>query len=325
LTRKPRSKHHLLPHIALRIGWEMPNSHAVMKQARSLEPKSGCRLLVSVRDCGEAIAAIDGGCDILDIKEPNRGSLGMADVATMQSIVEAVRSHTENRKAISISAALGELADWANVDEIPRLPAGVDYVKLGLSRMRNVARWQDRFQYVQREFDRQKKGAMATALRGHASRGMPTQSCGHGTHQLSPDVPLRWIAVIYADEQLAESPPPNVIMKAAGDTTCAGILIDTFEKNGRTLLDWMEPDELHRIAEQAHAMSLTFALAGSLAHSSLPQLTGIGADVIAVRSAVCVGANRRANVSDEAVLQFKNAMGSLKPDEAGIFHLAQES
>ena len=37
------------------------------------------RLLVSVRNASEARAAINGGADVIDIKEPDHGPLGMAD------------------------------------------------------------------------------------------------------------------------------------------------------------------------------------------------------------------------------------------------------
>ena len=36
-------------------------------------------LLVSVRSADEAIAALAGGADVIDVKEPNRGALGAAD------------------------------------------------------------------------------------------------------------------------------------------------------------------------------------------------------------------------------------------------------
>ena len=44
------------------------------------------RLLVSVRNEQEAKAAIDGGCDIVDIKEPQNGSLGRASFDVIQKV-----------------------------------------------------------------------------------------------------------------------------------------------------------------------------------------------------------------------------------------------
>ena len=53
-----------------------------MSDARRTPPK----LLVSVRTIEEARAALAGGADIIDIKEPTRGSLGRADEAVLTSI-----------------------------------------------------------------------------------------------------------------------------------------------------------------------------------------------------------------------------------------------
>ena len=39
------------------------------------------QLLVSVRDAVEAAAALQGDCDLLDVEDPTRGSLGMAPVS----------------------------------------------------------------------------------------------------------------------------------------------------------------------------------------------------------------------------------------------------
>ncbi len=39
------------------------------------------RLLVSVRSAAEAEIALSAGADLIDVKEPSRGSLGAADPA----------------------------------------------------------------------------------------------------------------------------------------------------------------------------------------------------------------------------------------------------
>src|SRR5262249_6225382 len=46
------------------------------------------RLLVSVRDVREAEAALAGGADLIDIKEPAHGPLGRADDAVIEFIVQ---------------------------------------------------------------------------------------------------------------------------------------------------------------------------------------------------------------------------------------------
>ena len=64
-------------------------------------------LLVSVRDAMEARAALHGGADLIDIKEPRAGSLGSAEVGTWREICEVVAT------AKPLSVALGELLDDA--------------------------------------------------------------------------------------------------------------------------------------------------------------------------------------------------------------------
>jgi uncharacterized protein (UPF0264 family) len=80
-------------------------------------------LLVSVRDLGEAVAARAGGADLIDVKEPSRGSLGRADEATLRGIVEFLHGRCP------LSAALGELAEN---EEVPGV-AGLEFVKWGLA------------------------------------------------------------------------------------------------------------------------------------------------------------------------------------------------
>ncbi|MES1213307.1 MAG: (5-formylfuran-3-yl)methyl phosphate synthase, partial [Singulisphaera sp.] len=47
-------------------------------------------LLVSVRDANEARDALLGGADLIDLKEPTRGSLGRVDSAMIGEVVAQV-------------------------------------------------------------------------------------------------------------------------------------------------------------------------------------------------------------------------------------------
>lgn len=82
------------------------------------------QLLVSVRSSREAEAAIAGGADIIDVKEPSHGSLGRADSTTLDAIRRAVAGRR------LLSAALGELAEFDNAG-----PDGFDFVKCGLAKL----------------------------------------------------------------------------------------------------------------------------------------------------------------------------------------------
>src|SRR5436309_16136851 len=69
-------------------------------------------LLVSVRSSEEAIAALEGGADIIDVKEPRRGSLGAADPGTVSEIIRVI-----NRRA-PVTAAFGELVELSESQPI---------------------------------------------------------------------------------------------------------------------------------------------------------------------------------------------------------------
>jgi len=62
-------------------------------------------LLVSVRSAQEALAALEGGADLIDVKEPSRGPLGRADEAVIAEVIGVAAAQRP------VSAAMGELTD----------------------------------------------------------------------------------------------------------------------------------------------------------------------------------------------------------------------
>ena len=86
------------------------------------------RLLVSVRDADEALAAALAGADLVDAKDPERGALGALPVGTVRSLVARVAG-----RAVT-SAVAGEPEEDA--DLAPPVAAmaatGVDYVKVAV-------------------------------------------------------------------------------------------------------------------------------------------------------------------------------------------------
>jgi (5-formylfuran-3-yl)methyl phosphate synthase len=93
------------------------------------------RLLVSVRDVGEALAAAAGGADFIDLKEPRAGALGGLPLPTIRAIVAALRAAGSR---LPVSATIGDLP-LAPLDAVlDRVQAvadcGVDIVKVGIPR-----------------------------------------------------------------------------------------------------------------------------------------------------------------------------------------------
>ncbi len=238
--------------------------------------------LVSVRNAIEALAALTGGCDVLDVKEPSRGSMGMADVATITSVVEIAK---KTRPDVAVSAALGDLADWAGERTIPVI-SDLDFVKLGPLGQTVTSDWIETWHSIQRRFD--EKNGLASA----------------------------WVAVAYVDSTLAAVPTPETVVKTVvaardGFDRCAGVLFDTYAKTGRSLFDWISQHELISLANQLHCHGLILAVAGSLHASMLESLREVQPDIIAVRAAVCEGGQRTGAVTADAVRNFATSISSV--------------
>jgi (5-formylfuran-3-yl)methyl phosphate synthase len=92
------------------------------------------RMLVSVRDVSEALAAAQAGADFIDLKDPAVGALGGLGAVRIAPIVAALRAC---HPALPISATIGDVAP-TQIDEVLRRVAevaacGVDYVKVGVA------------------------------------------------------------------------------------------------------------------------------------------------------------------------------------------------
>lgn len=235
------------------------------------------QLLVSVRQACEVDAALVGGTQIIDVKEPRRGALGMADPQTLLEVVSAIENYEQSNNAtVSLSVALGELADWKSQAEFPDLHERVNYFKLGLAEVRDDEGWQDLWHSVRKRWEEQLQR------------------------------PMCWIAVVYADWQKANSPHPNEIVAAASaDPTCVGVLVDTYAKDGSTLLDNLSHDELVKMSEVVRGESMLFALAGRVDAKLLVDLVEFQPDVIGIRTAACAGGQRSGDVDQTAVRSFQ--------------------
>jgi uncharacterized protein (UPF0264 family) len=238
------------------------------------------KLLVSVRSVAEAVAAMAGGANVIDIKDPSQGSLGMADVGTIVDIAECVRSTSGNQSIVPVTAALGETTDWLDGAIVPSLCAELDYVKLGSSGLASVGNWSSAWLNVRQQFE---------AAANHK---------------------LRWIAVSYVDWRTCNGPSPAEIIEAAALAGSAGVLFDTFDKQSGRLFDHITQSELHALCRTCRERNLLTAVAGRLTTEALPLLADSTADVVAVRSAVCDASDRRSTVREDAVSRFQTALGN---------------
>jgi len=232
-------------------------------------------LLVSVRSRQEAAAALAGGADIIDIKEPSQGSLGRAAASVMDDITRFVRSQSPET---IVSAALGEVAKIATSSRRIVWPeTSLNLVKCGLSGLLpNVNQWQDSWQSF-----RQSKAVC------HLNQ---------------------WVAVSYADYQRANAPAPLDVFEEGFRIGCPVMLVDTFVKDGTGLFDWMSPPELKELRRVTQSSGTKLALAGQISASQIPQVLAADPDIIAVRGAVCAHGDRGATVTADRVHQLVMAL-----------------
>lgn len=271
------------------------------------------RLLVSVRNAAEARAALEGGCEILDIKEPARGSLGMAEETQIQAILETARSFHAGapHDAVPVSAALGDAVDWLDDRHVPSLPPGLTYIKLGTAGLGARCDWPDRW-----------RTALA-ALQAHSTCSGIRENSGCRPHIIRNSHEFRYVTgppgspgrlnasaiiVAYADWRLAEAPSPPDILAAAADLGCCGVLIDTFRKQECGLFDWLSVAELATLAAAARQARLLLGLAGSLKIGDLPRLIEVAPQIVGIRSAACRGGARNAAIEAAAVRRFREAL-----------------
>jgi uncharacterized protein (UPF0264 family) len=86
-------------------------------------------LLASVCDAAEAAMAIGGGADIVDLKDPRKGTLGALAPKIMDACIRAVGGR------VPVSATIGDLpleGDAVRNAVLTTAARGVDYVKLGV-------------------------------------------------------------------------------------------------------------------------------------------------------------------------------------------------
>src|SRR5262245_2673984 len=86
-------------------------------------------LLATIRTVAEAEAALIGGADIADLKEPSAGALGALDAGIARQIANTVRGHAPASATIGDIVSMEPSAVAAAAERTAEL--GVDYVKAG--------------------------------------------------------------------------------------------------------------------------------------------------------------------------------------------------
>ncbi|MFQ5974831.1 MAG: (5-formylfuran-3-yl)methyl phosphate synthase [Candidatus Hydrothermarchaeales archaeon] len=228
------------------------------------------KLLVSPIDAEEVKEAIEGGADIIDIKNPKEGSLG----ANFPWMIEEVSSLMPGN--VELSATLGDLdfkPGTASLAAYGLASLGVDYVKAGL------------YGIVTENQAKEIAMAIKKSIEGFDSN---------------------LVLAGYADFQRINAISPLKLPEIGSEVGAKVVMIDTAVKNGNSLLGHMDVSVLQEFVDLAHDCGLKAALAGSLGLEEIEMLTGIGVDIIGVRGAACSDNDRvNGRISGEKVRRLK--------------------
>ena len=246
------------------------------------------QLLISVRSTAEVGAALDGGADIIDAKEPVHGSLGAVPLPVLARIMARVPAGEQ------LSIAMGDLRApntvRAAISALPAPPSasGV-YLKFGFAGV---------------DSPRKIRTLLATAAT--ASQSVESR-------------PLV-VAVAYADAAPAGTAPPEDVVEAAAEAGARGVLLDTYRKDGRNLLDSLGLSRLEQCLRAARLAGLTTAAAGSLGPGNLAQLPAQDIDILGFRGAACAG-GRNGRLDRDRVHALRQALDRQFGLSSGHFRL----
>jgi uncharacterized protein (UPF0264 family) len=240
-------------------------------------------LLVSVVSALEAERAVAGGADIVDVKDPGEGALGAPAPRVLSEVVRTVGG------TVPVSVALGDLPDLPHTAALAARGAalsGAAYVKVGLRGVRKLER--------------------AVAMMSAVADAVSDQA--------------EVIAAAYADARALDPPAlePVWLPALVERTGIAGGLVDTFLKDGRGLYGWLSEVELTDLIDRTRRAGGLFGAAGQL---RCGELARVDADVVGVRSAVCRGGDRAADLDTDLVAA---AVAELRGGQAGRIRVPTE-
>jgi hypothetical protein len=229
-------------------------------------------LLVSVRTAEEVAAALAGGADLIDVKEPAKGPLAPAEAEVVAAVIDAVDGK------VPVSAALGEWSPNAITEAHWHLELPLQYVKWGLAGYAPAPGWGEDLLDTRRELP----------------------------------ISTEMVLVAYADWERAKSVPPAEVAKFAKRFRFKAFLLDTWGKDGKTLLDFMSAKEVAGLVDGLKRVYTTVAVGGSLRPEQLKQLKGVAPDYFAVRTSACAAGKRDGVIDATRVKKWKELLAGVK-------------
>jgi uncharacterized protein (UPF0264 family) len=229
-------------------------------------------LLISPINTEEALEAIEGGADIIDVKNPKEGSLG----ANFPWIIRSIRELTP--KNMLVSATLGDVPykpGTVSLAAAGAVVSGADYIKVGLYGTKNYSEALEVMENVVKT-----------------------------VKDFNNDIYV--VASGYADAHRVGAVDPMEIPRVAANSGADLAMVDTAVKDGKTLFDFMDERAIAEFTNQTHEYGLKNALAGSIKEEQLELLSQLGCDVVGIRGAACTGGDRNAGkIHHSAVTRLK--------------------
>ncbi len=232
------------------------------------------QLLVSVRSGDEVKAALAGGADIIDAKEPANGPLGAVSAATLMQVAARIPGNQQFSVALGDVKSSEEVLAAVRCLKLPSRTAPT-YLKLGFAAVQSHDLLLE---------------LLTIAIRSTAV--WPSTSI---------------VAVAYADAERASSPPAHLVLSAAARAGAAGVLVDTYVKDGAGLMDWWSSEALAAWIALARKSGLLTAAAGALSERDVDRVAAASPDVIGFRGAAC-DAGRLGRVSAERVALLRRCV-----------------
>jgi (5-formylfuran-3-yl)methyl phosphate synthase len=237
------------------------------------------KLLVSPSDEKEALEAIAGGADIIDVKNPKEGALGASFPWTIKRIREIAP------EGVEVSCTIGDLPNLPGSVSLAVLGAaatGVNYVKVGLGGV--------------------KTRDDAVFLLRNAVRAAKDY-----------DSSIKIAATGYGDAARIGSVNPLLIPEIAAEANADVAMVDTVVKDGKNLFTFLTNDQLRQLVREAHDRGLFAALAGSLRKEQIPRVRELEADIVGLRGAACTNGDRlNGRITRETVRELANIVKGLE-------------
>jgi uncharacterized protein (UPF0264 family) len=228
-------------------------------------------VLVSPKNLGEALEAIAGGADIIDVKNPAEGSLGANFPWVISEIAKIAKKHGK-----VVSATTGDMPYKPGTASLAALGAavsGADYVKVGLYGVRNEVEAEEVVEGV------------VKAVKGY-------------------DKEKKVVIAGYGDYTRINAISPLKLPKIAADCGADVVMVDTAIKDGTSIFDHMSFENLRSFVSVARENGLQCAIAGNIGWDHLELLRKLSPDIIGVRTIVCER-GRDSSIKRELVRKLK--------------------